>query len=39
VFPFNCGGMYRGMVGGDGTLHTAIHREPFRTEALGLAEA
>ena len=39
AFPFNCNGMYRGMIGTDGVLHTAIHREPFRTEPLRLAQA
>jgi len=29
VMPFNCAGMYRGFVGLDGILHTAIHREPY----------
>jgi isoaspartyl peptidase/L-asparaginase-like protein (Ntn-hydrolase superfamily) len=31
--PFNCEGMYRGVVGADGVLRTAIHREEFRVEA------
>jgi isoaspartyl peptidase/L-asparaginase-like protein (Ntn-hydrolase superfamily) len=30
AMPFNCEGMYRGMVGADGRLRTAIHREEFR---------
>jgi beta-aspartyl-peptidase (threonine type) len=28
--PFNCSGMYRGVVTGDGSLRTAIYREPLR---------
>jgi len=31
VLPFNSTGMYRGFAGPDGILHTAIHREPYRT--------
>jgi len=31
VLPFNSNGMYRGFVTEDGILHTAIHREPYRT--------
>jgi len=31
VLPFNSNGMYRGFVNEDGILHTAIHREPYRT--------
>jgi beta-aspartyl-peptidase (threonine type) len=34
VLPFNSSGMYRGFAGADGLLHTAIHREAFRTHAL-----
>jgi len=34
ALPFNCEGMYRGVVGADGRLLTAIHREPFRTETI-----
>ncbi|OYV36984.1 MAG: beta-aspartyl-peptidase [Acidocella sp. 20-61-6] len=30
VLPFNSSGMYRGFVGVDGVLSTAIHREAFR---------
>jgi isoaspartyl peptidase/L-asparaginase-like protein (Ntn-hydrolase superfamily) len=30
ALPFNCEGMYRGVVGADGKLRTAIHREEFR---------
>ena len=30
VMPFNSSGMYRGYVGPDGVVHTAIHREGFR---------
>ncbi|HQT67889.1 MAG: beta-aspartyl-peptidase [Rhodospirillales bacterium 20-60-12] len=30
VMPFNCAGMYRGCIGADGSLLTAIHNEPFR---------
>jgi isoaspartyl peptidase/L-asparaginase-like protein (Ntn-hydrolase superfamily) len=33
ALPFNCEGMYRGVVGADGVLRTAIHREAFRVEA------
>lgn len=29
VLPFNSSGMYRGMIGGDRMLRTAIHREAF----------
>lgn len=29
VLPFNSSGMYRGWVGADGRLHTAIYREDF----------
>ncbi|OWJ63903.1 isoaspartyl peptidase/L-asparaginase family protein [Inquilinus limosus] len=32
ALPFNCEGMYRGVVGADGVLRTAIHREDFRVE-------
>lgn len=28
--PFNCSGMYRGVMGADGTVRTAIHREDYR---------
>jgi isoaspartyl peptidase/L-asparaginase-like protein (Ntn-hydrolase superfamily) len=34
ALPFNCEGMYRGVVGADGRLLTAIHREAFRVQAL-----
>jgi isoaspartyl peptidase/L-asparaginase-like protein (Ntn-hydrolase superfamily) len=35
ALPFNCSGMYRGYVrGGEATLTSAIHREPWRTEAV-----
>ncbi|TSD88764.1 isoaspartyl peptidase/L-asparaginase [Mycobacterium sp. KBS0706] len=34
ALPFNCEGMYRGVIGADGVLRTAIHREDFRTEAV-----
>jgi beta-aspartyl-peptidase (threonine type) len=34
ALPFNCEGMYRGVVGADGVLRTAIHREAFRVEAV-----
>jgi beta-aspartyl-peptidase (threonine type) len=34
ALPFNCEGMYRGVVGADGVLRTAIHREEFRVEAV-----
>jgi isoaspartyl peptidase/L-asparaginase-like protein (Ntn-hydrolase superfamily) len=34
ALPFNCEGMYRGVVGADGVLRTAIHREDFRVEAV-----
>lgn len=34
VLPFNSSGMYRGFIGADGVLHTAIHREPFRQVCL-----
>ena len=30
ALPFNCSGMYRGYVTGDGILHTAIYDEPYR---------
>jgi len=30
ALPFNCEGMYRGVVAADGRLRTAIHREEFR---------
>ena len=30
VLPFNSSGMYRGWVGADGRLHTAIYREDFK---------
>ena len=30
--PFNCSGMYRGYVTGDGILCTAIYDEPYRAE-------
>ena len=34
ALPFNCAGMYRGYVrSGEGTLTSAIHREPWRTES------
>jgi isoaspartyl peptidase/L-asparaginase-like protein (Ntn-hydrolase superfamily) len=34
ALPFNCAGMYRGYVrGADAILMSAIHREPWRTEA------
>jgi beta-aspartyl-peptidase (threonine type) len=29
VLPFNSKGMYRGYVGADGVMRTAIHREPY----------
>lgn len=32
ALPFNCDGMYRGYVGGDVIMYTAIHDEPYRTE-------
>lgn len=31
TMPFNTSGMYRGMIGEDGKLHTAIYSEPFET--------
>jgi beta-aspartyl-peptidase (threonine type) len=31
ALPFNSSGMYRGYVTADGTLHTAIHREGYRS--------
>jgi beta-aspartyl-peptidase (threonine type) len=31
ALPFNCGGMYRGYVGDDGIVYTAIYDEPYRT--------
>lgn len=34
ALPFNCEGMYRGVIGADGVLRTAIHREDFRVEAV-----
>jgi isoaspartyl peptidase/L-asparaginase-like protein (Ntn-hydrolase superfamily) len=34
ALPFNCEGMYRGVVGADGVLRTAIHREDFRVEPV-----
>ncbi|MGC8527907.1 isoaspartyl peptidase/L-asparaginase family protein [Acidiphilium sp.] len=34
VMPFNSSGMYRGMIGGDRMLRTAIHREEFRAVPL-----
>ena len=34
ALPFNSAGMYRGYVGVDGLLHTAIHREDFRVEKM-----
>ncbi|WP_225772853.1 isoaspartyl peptidase/L-asparaginase family protein [Inquilinus sp. Marseille-Q2685] len=34
ALPFNCEGMYRGVVGADGALRTAIHREALRVEAV-----
>jgi len=30
ALPFNCAGMYRGYVGTDGIVYTAIYREEFR---------
>src|SRR5580704_12609072 len=30
ALPFNCPGMYRGYVTGDGIIHTAIYDEPYR---------
>lgn len=30
TLPFNSNGMYRGMIGADGLLQTAIHREAFQ---------
>ena len=32
ALPFNCAGMYRGLVAADGTLRTAIYGGPFRRE-------
>ena len=32
ALPFNCSGMYRGYVLGDGVLRTAIYDEEYRTE-------
>jgi beta-aspartyl-peptidase (threonine type) len=32
ALPFNCSGMYRGYVLGDGALRTAIYDEEYRTE-------
>jgi beta-aspartyl-peptidase (threonine type) len=32
ALPFNCSGMYRGYVGADGIIHTAIYDEPYRAE-------
>ena len=32
ALPFNCSGMYRGYVTGDGIIHTAIYDEPYRAE-------
>lgn len=34
ALPFNCSGMYRGVIGADGQLRTAIYREEFRVQAL-----
>lgn len=34
ALPFNSVGMYRGYIGADGTLRTAIHREAFRRAKL-----
>jgi beta-aspartyl-peptidase (threonine type) len=31
VLPFNCSGMYRGYVGADGIVYTAIYDEPYRS--------
>ena len=31
VLPFNCSGMYRGYVTGDGIIRTAIYDEPYRS--------
>ena len=31
ALPFNCSGMYRGYVMGDGIIHTAIYDEPYRS--------
>src|SRR5438874_1476476 len=31
ALPFNCSGMYRGYVTGDGIIHTAIYDEPYRS--------
>ena len=31
ALPFNCSGMYRGYVTGDGIVHTAIYDEPYRS--------
>jgi L-asparaginase / beta-aspartyl-peptidase len=30
ALPFNCDGMYRGYVGSDGVMYTAIYDEPYR---------
>ncbi|MGQ9367813.1 isoaspartyl peptidase/L-asparaginase family protein [Azospirillum sp. ST 5-10] len=32
ALPFNCSGMYRGVIGADGRALTAIHREAYRGE-------
>jgi L-asparaginase / beta-aspartyl-peptidase len=32
ALAFNCDGMYRGYVGSDGIMYTAIYDEPYRTE-------
>jgi beta-aspartyl-peptidase (threonine type) len=32
ALPFNCSGMYRGYVTGDGIIRTAIYDEPYRAE-------
>ena len=29
ALPFNCSGMYRGVVGPDGVMRTGIYREPL----------
>ena len=31
ALPFNCAGMYRGHVTGDGIIHSAIYDEPYRS--------
>ena len=31
ALPFNCAGMYRGYVTGDGIVHSAIYDEPYRS--------